>query len=127
MLDSAWIGKGTTLWQLCKASYNIIIEKCYWIPGNGKRINVWNINILGQPPFSSITGLTPLSEWVCDQGINTLYDISRWDTKGQWTGWKELSPPVHLANATASLLSSLHGLSPSRVSAKDRLRWGKSG
>ena len=40
MLDSAWAGKGTTLWQLCKASLNTILEDCYWIPGNGKRINV---------------------------------------------------------------------------------------
>ena len=112
MLDNAWTSKGTTLWQLCKASLNIIIEDCYWIPRNGKIINVWKSNILGQPPRSSLPGLAPLAEWASEQGINTLYDISQWDTKGQWIGWKELSPPAHLANAAASLLSSLHGLSP---------------
>ena len=40
MLDSAWAGKGTTLWQLCKASLNTIRADCYWILGNGKKINV---------------------------------------------------------------------------------------
>ena len=50
MLDGEWKGKGTPLWQLCKASFNTIKEGCYWIPGNGKRINVWNNSILGQPP-----------------------------------------------------------------------------
>ena len=127
MLDSAWTGKGTTLWKLCKASLNTIIEHCYWIPGNGKRINVWNSNILGQPPCSLLPGLTPLSEWASEQGINTLYDLSWWDTKGQWTGWKELAPPAHLANAAASLRSFLHGLSPTRITVKDRLGWGSAG
>ena len=40
MLDGEWKGKGTTLWQLCKASINTITEDRYWIPGNGKRIDV---------------------------------------------------------------------------------------
>ena len=29
MIDSAWVGQGTNLWQLCKASLNIILEKFY--------------------------------------------------------------------------------------------------
>ena len=40
MLDGEWKGKGTTMWQLCKASLNTIVEYCFWIPSNGKRINV---------------------------------------------------------------------------------------
>ena len=47
ILDSAWTGKGTSFWKLCKASLNIIQSDYYWIPGNGKKINVWNCNILG--------------------------------------------------------------------------------
>ena len=113
MMDSAWTGKGTTLWQLCKASINIIKEQCYWIPGNGQRINIWTSRILGQPPISSLPGLAPLAEWASGQGIQTIYDLSLWDTTGQWRGWKELTPPAHMANAASSLRSRLHGLSPS--------------
>ena len=127
MLDSVWAGKGTTLWKLCKASLNTIIEDCYWIPRNGKRINVWKSNILGQPPRSSLPGQALLADWASEQGIITLFDLSQWDTKGQWTGWKELSPPAHLVNVADSLLSSLHGLSPTRVTAKDHIGWGKLG
>ena len=47
--------------------------------------------------------------------------------KGHWSGWKELSPPAHLAIAADTLFSSLHGMSPTRVLAKDRISWGKAG
>ena len=76
MLDSAWTGKGTTLWQLCKASLNIIRVDYYWILGNGKRINVWKSNILGKPSRSSLLGMAPLAEWACEQGLITLFDLS---------------------------------------------------
>ena len=126
-MDSTWTGKGTTLWQLCKASLNTIREDCYWIPRNGKKINVWKCNILGQPSHSSLPGLAPLAEWGNEQGLITLYYLSQWDSMGHWIGWKELFPPAHLANAAASFLSSLHGLSPTRIAVRDRIGWGKSG
>ena len=127
MLDNAWVGQGTNLWKLCKDSLNIILENSYWIPENGKRINIWKSNILGQPPRSSLPDQSLLAEWASEQGISTLFDLSQWDSKGLWIGWKELSPPVHLANAVDSLLSSLHGLSPTSVLVKDRIGWGKTG
>ena len=77
MLDGEWKGKGTTLWQLCKASINTIIEDCYWIPGNGKIINVWNSSILGHPPLSSFPGMAPFSEWLSEQDILSLFDLSQ--------------------------------------------------
>ena len=127
MLDGEWKGKGTTLWQLCKATINIIKENCYWIPGNGKKINIWNRSILGHPPRSTIPGLGSFSEWLSAQDILSLFDLSRWDEDGQWIGWKDISPPDQLRNLVDLFLSSLHGLSPSSLSAKDRLGWGKSG
>ena len=127
MLDSVWVGKGTTLWKLCKSSLSKIRENCYWIPGNGKRINIWKSKILGQPPRSLLPGQTPLADWACEQGISTLFDLSIWDVKGHWAGWKELSPPASLATVVDSLLSSLHFLSPSRLTAKDHIGWGDMG
>ena len=61
MLDGEWIGKGSSLWQLCKASFNLIQSHFYWIPGNGKKIKVWESRILGQPPLSSLPGINDLA------------------------------------------------------------------
>ena len=126
MLDSAWTGKGTSLWQLCKDSFNIIQSDCYWIPGNGKKINAWNCSILGLPPHSSLPGLSSLADWDRSRGFHTLYDLSKWDSLGCWIGWKYLHPPTHLEESMTLFLSSLHGLSPSRESARDRIGWGKT-
>ena len=38
ILNSLWTGKGTSLWQLCKASINLIQSNYYWKPGNGKKL-----------------------------------------------------------------------------------------
>ena len=127
LLDRAWTGKGTSLWQLCKASLSVILENSYWILGNGKKINVWTNSILGQLPRSSLPDLPPLSDWARDHGIISLFDLSCWDSQGRWSGWKHLSPPAHLENATAALFLSLHGLSPTSLSIPDRLGWAKSG
>ena len=127
MLDRDWEGNGTTLWQLCKTSLSTIRENCYWIPGNGKRINIWKSNILGQPPRSSLPRQTSLADWASEKGIFCLHDLSLWDAQGHWAGWKELSPPAPLKAAADSLLASLHGMSPSRIAVKDRIGWGDSG
>ena len=126
MLDSAWMGKGTSLWQLCKYSFNIIQSDFYWIPGNGKKINAWDYSILGHPPWSSILGLSPLADWASNQGLHTLYDLSKWDSMGYWTGWKDLHPPAHLTEDATLFLSSLHRLSPTQATATDRIGWGKN-
>ena len=47
ILDSLWMGKGTSFCLMCKSSINIIHSNYYWIPGNGKKIKVWEDNILG--------------------------------------------------------------------------------
>ena len=116
-----WTGKGTSFWLMCKASLNIIQSNYYSIPGNGKKINILDCNILGQPPLISLSGLTNLVEWAYSQGIHTLHDLSLWDSLGCWIGWKELHPPAHLEGALTLLLSSLHGMSPSSESARDHI------
>ena len=127
MLAGEWKGKGTTLWQLCKATISIIKENCYWIPGNGKKINIWTSNILGQPKRSSLSGMSSFSDWLSEQNMHTLFDLCTWETNGNWLGWKDISPPHHLRDVAETLLSTLHGLSPSCLSIKDRVGWGKTG
>ena len=72
-------------------------------------------------------GQSSLAEWANEQGISTLHDISLWDDQGRWAGWKELSLPAPLKAATDSLFASLHGMSPSKNAAKDRIGWGDMG
>ena len=127
MLASEWKGKGTTVWQLCKATVSIIKENCYWIPGNGKKINIWTSNILGQFKRSSLPGLSSFSDWLSEQNILTLFDLSLWDSNGHWLGWKNISPPHLMSDAAEILFSSLNGFSPSCLSIKDQLGWGRTG
>ena len=42
--------KGTSIFNLCKKSLPQFIEKLFWIPGNGKMINLWQDVIQGKPP-----------------------------------------------------------------------------
>ena len=82
MLDGEWTGKGSSLWQLCKDSFNLIQSNYYWIPGSGKKIKVWERKILGQPSLSSTVGINDLSEWARSSGYHTLHDLSLWNQKG---------------------------------------------
>ena len=54
ILSHPWEGKGTSIWKLCKSSFKLIQTSFYWIPGNGKKIKIWDDIILGRPPLSSV-------------------------------------------------------------------------
>ena len=68
-----------------------------------------------------------LSNWAIDNGLVTLYDLSTWDRKGDWTGWKLLQPPDHLRYAVKFLLPLLHGMAPISKSSKYSIGWGSNG
>ena len=127
ILDSLWIGKGTSLQLLCKASINLIHSNYYWIPGNGKKFKVWESSILGRPTLTLLPGMVELAEWACSFGIHTLHDLSLWNQKGCQIGWKKFHPPVHLDEAKNLLFSSLHGMTPTNGASRDRISWGKNG
>ena len=127
MLEGEWKGKGTTLWQLCKASFNLIQTYSYQIPGNETKTKVWENIILGQPPLSSLPGMNDLAEWTRSEGLHSLHDLSLWNQKGIWEGWKDLHPPPHLNEAKNLLMDSLQGMSPINKTKKDSISWGKSG
>ena len=127
ILTCPWTGKGTSLWLLCKASLNLIQSNYYWIPGSRKKIKVWESSILGHPSLSSLLGMRELSEWVRGIGISTLFDLSSWNLKGSWNGWKDFHPPEHLEAAKNLLFTSLHGKTPINKSSKDYIGYGKNG
>ena len=79
ILNCSWDDKGTSLWLLCKASLNLIQSNYYLIPGNGKKIQIWEHIILGHPSLSMLPELGELSEWELDNGIISLFDLSSWN------------------------------------------------
>ena len=68
-----------------------------------------------------------LSKWAIDNGLVTLYDLSTWDRKGNWTGWKLLHPPDHLRHADDLLLPLLNGMAPISKKSRDSIGWGSNG
>lgn len=51
-MDEGASHKGTTLWKLCSQGWNFFKEQLYKIPGNGKRIRLWEDKIMGLQPLS---------------------------------------------------------------------------
>lgn len=107
------VAKGSPICKLLITAIPVIGEKLTWIFGNGKRINLWEDRILGRDCLSSRMDPGPLQDWMDEQGIITLFDISSWNAESDlWTNWKCLSPPTPLLPLFQSLIISLHGCTP---------------
>ena len=85
------------------------------------------IEFLVTPPIFSLPHMEDLSIWAIGNGFVTLYDLSTWDRKGKWTGWKLLQPPDHLKQAIDLLLPLLHGMALISKISKDHIGWGSNG
>ena len=68
-----------------------------------------------------------LSEWARSTGISTLFDLSSWNSKGSWNGWKDFHPPEHLEATKNLLFTSLHDQTLIKKYSKDHIGWGKNG
>ena len=62
-------------------------QQIYRIYGNGMRILLWDDNILGNPPLSSLISLNEIKLWLINKGLLRLADICFWDSAGKWVGW----------------------------------------
>ena len=54
-LTSSSTPVGTTIWKSGKKGIDKFNQQLYRIPGNGKRILLWEDKILGNTPLSSVT------------------------------------------------------------------------
>ena len=63
----------------------IIQEGLYWLIGKGKKVNLWNDNIMGKNPINDYFEYTELMEWLKNNDIQTLFDPLEWDENGNWT------------------------------------------
>jgi len=54
--------KGSPISALCFKAQNLITTNLYWIPGNGKRINIWEDSIMGKIPLGNLGGIDNIKQ-----------------------------------------------------------------
>ena len=97
---------GTAIWNSCRKGFEFFNHQLFRIPGNGKRIFLWEDKIFGNPPLSSVTSLSEIMNWATNKGLLRLVDICN------WVGWSIPDLPVFLIPQKHLLLLSLIGLAP---------------
>lgn len=114
--------KGSPILKHLKLAILVFKDKLTWIPGSGKSMKIWEDRIYEKEKLSSREDLAPLKEWMEDQNIQTLYDISAWDESTEnWVGWNLDSPPNPLTPLVSSLVHALSGCYPWNRYKKDSL------
>jgi hypothetical protein len=89
------------VWRLCNKSLNFVKEKAYRIPGNGKHTKLWKDRIMDRDPLKDNDEITDLKEWLERAGINSVYDLSKWDSHDDWKGWDFYGVPDRLKHNKA--------------------------
>eukprot|EP00253_Pinus_taeda_P026904 PITA_26904 len=118
--------KGSPIFNLCNAAREQFSQHLYWIPGNGRKINMWEDSILGDQPMKLVNGLTNIKDWLQSRNLHSLWDISNWKEAldRSWDGWNLGEVPIPLQGEASLLLDFLQGKSPSKANAKDKRGWG---
>eukprot|EP00253_Pinus_taeda_P013197 PITA_13197 len=89
-LDKPKITTGTMIHKLCEKASALINLHAHWIPGNGKRIQIWEDRIMGSDPLGDDRSLVLLKEWMDKASIKTPWDLSHWENdvwKADIRGW----------------------------------------
>jgi hypothetical protein len=92
----------------------LITAHSYWIPGNGKKINIWTDKIMNKDPIEDRASIRLLRCWMDREGLRSLWDISCWNNS-EWAGWKPIEVPDHLTTEWTTLLD----LAPTYMRKKD--------
>ena len=110
---------GTTICNLCRKGIKHIQQHLYRIHGNGMRIFLWDVNILGHPPLSSLNSLNEIKMWLTNKGFLWLAYICSWDSNRNWVGWTFLEMPEPLIPIQNLLITALSGMAPVHRYFKD--------
>ena len=86
-LQAVNIPKGSLTWNLCRRGLEFFQKHLYRIPGNGRKIILWEDCIQGHAPLSNNYSLTEIKLWLVNKGLLRLANISKWDSKGNWVDW----------------------------------------
>eukprot|EP00253_Pinus_taeda_P018186 PITA_18186 len=116
----------TPMWRLIKKVLPHFRENASKLPSNGKNIKIWADRIMNSNPRNLLQELRPLQDWMEEQKITTLYDISSWN-QNRWIDWKDLHLPQDLKDLWLNLKSSLSGSAPTNKEKDDRYIWDTCG
>ena len=73
---------GTAIWNLCRRGIDTFNLQLYRIPGNGKKIRLWEDKISGNTPLSYVIMLEEIKFWLMNKGLLCLADVCSWDQDG---------------------------------------------
>ena len=116
---------GSPIYKLCLKALPLFQPHLHWIPGNGKKINLWKDAVMGEQPIGQNTGIQNIKEWAQNSNLNSLWDISSWEEDGSWKDWHMDNLPIQLYDEKKCLLSLLQGKTPSSKSRHDKRGWGQ--
>jgi ribonuclease HI len=126
-LQESQTRQSTQVWRLCNKSLNFFKGKAYRIPGNGKHINLWHDRIMDREPLEDNDEIADLKDWLERAGINSVYELSNWDSHDDWKGWDFFGVPDRLNQQKRILEELLEEAAPVNRKMKDSWGWGKSG
>lgn len=86
-LQASQILNASQVWKLCNKNLNFFKDRVYKIPDNGKHTKLWHDRIMDSAPLSENEEIDEIRQWLERAGINSVYDLSKWDSHGAWTGW----------------------------------------
>eukprot|EP00253_Pinus_taeda_P005523 PITA_05523 len=118
-LDGPLPQGNTSFVKLCSKASPLIQSKAYWIPRNGKKINLWKDRIMDREPLGESPKLKTLKDWLVAAGKAKLWDITTWNGT-QWAGWNLPDPPSEFQQDVTYLRELLNGVTPTRINKKDR-------
>ena len=125
-LKSSNTPTGTTVWNSFRKGIDNFNRQLYRIPGNGKRILLWDDNILGKTPLSPVFLLEEIKKWTINISLLRLVDICSWDIDGNWVDSSFPDILDLLISQIFLLISSLLGLAPVHSSYKHKRGWGRT-
>jgi len=61
---SPTLKKGSPIYLMCLKALDHFRSKLYWIPGNGKKIRLWEDSILGEEPLGQSQDFQNIKLWI---------------------------------------------------------------
>jgi ribonuclease HI/exonuclease III len=117
----------TLVWKLCCKSSKFFNNSLYKAPGNGKSTYIWQDRIMGRDPLEANQDIAEIRDWLIRAGKIRLFDISMWDSRGDWAGWDFTGIPDWLSHQKNLLAELLEGANPENRNLRDSWAWGLTG
>jgi ribonuclease HI len=115
---------GSQIHKLCMQAQTLIQDNLFWVPGNGKSIDLWEDRIMNEAPLADVCELHDLHIWMKNAGLASLWDISICNDK-VWLDWMKPKLSSNLENAWLNLRARLKGKAPIHEKKHDQRGWGK--